>query len=888
VSTRNLDKLIEPKSVVAIGASSRAKSVGEAVTRNLLAGGFKGDIHLVNAKGGEIAGRRVLRSLAELSGPVDLAVIMTPPDTVPGLLRDLGARGTRAAVVLTSGPGTGPSAQVTNAAWREQILQAAQPYLLRVIGPNCIGYAAPRIGLNASFGPSKLRAGQIAAVAQSGAVLAALADWGSAQGIGFSHLFSMGDMADVDFGDVLDVLARDYETRAVLMYVEGITQGRKFMSAARSIARIKPVIVLKAGRHAAAAQAAASHTGSMAGSAAVYDAAFARAGLVRVAGLGELFDAAETLGHTILPRNERLAILTNGGGVGIVTTDLLLDGGGELANLSAETMEQLDRLLPRIWSRANPVDIVGDADGPRYAAVLDVLAADRGVGAVLAINVPTALTSSKEAAEAIASAAGVRKVPVIGCWIGGPQAEEGRQVLHDKRIPAYDTPLRAVRGFMHIVQYRRGQRALQQTPPSIPEVRSDTALVRSIVGNALREGRELLTEPEAQQVLAAYGLPVVRTKIATDAVGAAALAREIGFPVAVKIVSREITHKSDVGGVALDLGSEQAVVDAVRDMTNRACTAVPGATIDGFVVQPMIRRPDAIEIILGATEDPVFGPIVMVGHGGVAAEVIDDKALALPPLDAVLAEDALSRTRVDRLLRGYRGRPPAAREAVGEAMTRLSQLIADVDEIAELDINPLLVDAEGIIVVDARIVVRKPANQERAARFAIKPYPVELEAEIEHRGEKLRIRPIRPQDEEVLGEFVKHLSPEDIRLRFFGPLRQLTHEMAARLTQIDYDREMAFLLLDGEKIVGVGRLAAEASFEQAEFALVVASERQRKGYGELLLRHVLDYARSRGIKRVMGHVLRENGKMLALTERLGFRKQSGAGGGYDLSVLKVL
>jgi acetyltransferase len=888
VSTRNLDKLIEPKSVVAIGASSRAKSVGEAVTRNLLAGGFKGDIHLVNAKGGEIAGRRVLRSLAELSGPVDLAVIMTPPDTVPGLLRDLGARGTRAAVVLTSGPGTGPSAQVTNAAWREQILQAAQPYLLRVIGPNCIGYAAPRIGLNASFGPSKLRAGQIAAVAQSGAVLAALADWGSAQGIGFSHLFSMGDMADVDFGDVLDVLARDYETRAVLMYVEGITQGRKFMSAARSIARIKPVIVLKAGRHAAAAQAAASHTGSMAGSAAVYDAAFARAGLVRVAGLGELFDAAETLGHTILPRNERLAILTNGGGVGIVTTDLLLDGGGELANLSAETMEQLDRLLPRIWSRANPVDIVGDADGPRYAAVLDVLAADRGVGAVLAINVPTALTSSKEAAEAIASAAGARKVPVIGCWIGGPQAEEGRQVLHDKRIPAYDTPLRAVRGFMHIVQYRRGQRALQQTPPSIPEVRSDTALVRSIVGNALREGRELLTEPEAQQVLAAYGLPVVRTKIATDAVGAAALAREIGFPVAVKIVSREITHKSDVGGVALDLGSEQAVVDAVRDMTNRACTAVPGATIDGFVVQPMIRRPDAIEIILGATEDPVFGPIVMVGHGGVAAEVIDDKALALPPLDAVLAEDALSRTRVDRLLRGYRGRPPAAREAVGEAMTRLSQLIADVDEIAELDINPLLVDAEGIIVVDARIVVRKPANQERAARFAIKPYPVELEAEIEHRGEKLRIRPIRPQDEEVLGEFVKHLSPEDIRLRFFGPLRQLTHEMAARLTQIDYDREMAFLLLDGEKIVGVGRLAAEASFEQAEFALVVASERQRKGYGELLLRHVLDYARSRGIKRVMGHVLRENGKMLALTERLGFRKQSGAGGGYDMSVLKVL
>ena len=888
MSTRNLDKLFEPKSIVAIGASARAGSVGEAVTRNLLAGGFKGDIHLVNTKGGEIAGRPVLRGIGELSQPADLAVIMTPPETVPALLSDLGARGTKVAVVVTSGPGAGPQARVANAVWREQLLQAAQPHLLRIVGPNCIGYAAPRIGLNASFGPGKLRAGQIAAVAQSGAVLAALADWGSAQGIGFSHLFSMGDMADVDFGDVLDVLARDYETRAILMYVEGITQARKFMSAARGIARVKPVIVLKAGRHAAAAQAAASHTGSMAGSAAVYDAAFARAGLVRVAGLGELFDAAETLGHSIVPRNERLAILTNGGGVGIVATDLLLDEGGELATLSQATIDQLDTVLPRIWSRANPVDIVGDADGPRYAAALDTLAADRAVGAVLAVNVPTALTSAEDAARAIASAAGAKRVPVIGCWIGGPEAEAGRRILRDKNIPAYDTPLRAVRGFMHIVQYRRGQRALQRTPPSIPDVRSDTALVRRIVKGALDERRELLTEPEAQQVLAAYGIPVVRTEVARDAAEAAAIARKIGFPVVVKVLSREITHKSDVGGVALDLSSEQAVIDAVRDMTDKVCTSAPGATLDGFVVQPMIRRPHAIEIILGATEDPVFGPIVMVGHGGVAAEVIDDKALALPPLDAVLAEDALSRTRVDRLLRGYRDRPPAAREAVGEAMIQLSQLIADVDEVAELDINPMLVDAAGILVVDARIVVRKPANHERAARFAIKPYPVELEAEIEHRGERLRIRPIRPQDEGVIGEFVKHLSREDVRLRFFGPIRELTHEMAARLTQIDYDREMAFLLLDGEELLGVGRLAAEPNFEQAEFALVVASNRQRRGYGELLLRHVIAYARSRGVKQVIGHVLRENQKMLALTERVGFKRQTGTSGGYDLNVLKLL
>ncbi|MBS0539129.1 MAG: CoA-binding protein, partial [Proteobacteria bacterium] len=441
MSIRNLDRLVAPRSVVVVGASARKGSVGDAVTRNLLAGGFKGGIHLVNVKGGEIAGRPVSKSLAGLPAPADLAVIMTPPDTVPGLIDELGRAGTRAAVVITAGPGSGAFGRVANAQWRDKLLKAAQPHLLRIVGPNCIGIAAPRIGLNASFGPATLKAGQIAAITQSGAVLAALADWGSAQGIGFSHLLSMGDMADVDFGDMLDVLARDYETRAVLMYVEGITQGRKFMSAARGIARVKPVIVLKAGRHAAAAEAAASHTGSMAGSAAVYDAAFARAGLVQVRGLGELFDAAETLGHNaIVPRNERLAILSNGGGVGIAATDLLLDNGGELAELSQATLLGLDKAMPRIWSRGNPVDIGGDADGPRYAAALDVLAADRSVGTVLVVNVPTALTSAEEAARDIAAAPGARNVPVIGCWIGGPEADAGRRVLHDKGIPAYDTP----------------------------------------------------------------------------------------------------------------------------------------------------------------------------------------------------------------------------------------------------------------------------------------------------------------------------------------------------------------------------------------------------------------------------------------------------------------
>ena len=888
MSIRNLDRLMAPRSVVAIGASARAGSIGAAVTRNLLAGGFQGDIHLVNLKGGEIDGRPVRESIAEVGEPADLAVIMTPAETVPRLVEELGRRGTLAAVIITSGPGSGPNAREDNARWRTRILRAARPHLLRVVGPNCIGFAVPRLGLNASFGPGGLKAGRVAALAQSGAVLAGLADWGAAQNIGFSHLVSMGDMADVDFGDVLDMLARDYETRAVLMYVEGITQARKFMSAARSVARVKPVIVLKAGRHAAAARAAASHTGSMAGSAAVYDAAFARAGLVRVLGLGELFDAAETLGHAILPRNERLAILTNGGGMGIIATDLLLDEGGDLATLQPRTIVALDRQLPRSWSRDNPVDIVGDADGARYAATVDALADDRTVGAILAMNVPTTLNSAVDVARAVVAAPGRKVVPLIGCWVGGPQAQAGRQVLHEAGIPAYDTPLRAVRGFMHVVQYRRGQRALQRTPPSVPEVRSDAALVRAIVNGALAEKRTVLTEPEAKRVLAAYGIPVVPTEVVLDAAEAAAAATRIGFPVVAKILSREIAHKSDVGGVALDLGSEQAVIQAVRAIHDKACTAAPGARIDGYVVQPMIRRPHAVELILGAAEDPVFGPILLVGHGGVAAEVIDDKALALPPLDPVLAEDALSRTRVDRLLRGYRDRAPAAREAVGDAMVRLSQLIADVGEIAELDVNPLLVDADGVIALDARIVVAPPvAGQERGARFAIRPYPVELDVEITHRGQSLRIRPIRPDDEPMLHAFTRRLTPEDVRMRFFGPIREMTHEMAARLTQIDYDREMAFLLLDGQELQGVGRLAADPGFEEAEFALTVASDRQGRGYGKLLLGHVLHYAKARGVVRVVGYVLRENHKMLDLARHLGFERESGRVGQPDIRVVKT-
>jgi acetyltransferase len=505
------------------------------------------------------------------------------------------------------------------------------------------------------------------------------------------------------------------------------------------------------------------------------------------------------------------------------------------------------------------------------------------------MHAPTAITSPVEVARAVANAAGRKIVPVIGCWMGGPDAAAGRKVLREAGIPAYDTPLRAVRGFTHIAAYRRGQRALRRTPPSIADVRFDTDLVRRVVNEALAEGRSVLTEPEAKRVLAAYGVPVVPTEIVLDATAAVRVAVQMGFPVVLKVLSRDIPYKSDAGGVALELDTEHEVRAAIGLMHDKVRTAVPGAQVDGFVVQPMVKRPNAVELILGAAEDPVFGPILMVGQGGTATEVINDRALALPPLDPVLAEDTLSRTRVDRLLRGYRDRAPAARGAVCEAMIRVSQLIADVGEIAELDIDPLLVDAEGVVALDARIVVRKLARQhERASNFAIRPYPVELECDVEHRGETLHIRPIRPTDEELLQRFATHLTAEDVRLRFFGPVRELTHEMAARLTQIDYDREMAFLLLDGEELLGTGRLAGDPGFEQAEFALIVASDRQRRGYGELLLRHVLDYAKARGAKRVLGHILRENHRMIGLSKRLGFAPLAGHAGSSEVTMVKTM
>jgi acetyltransferase len=660
--------------------------------------------------------------------------------------------------------------------------------------------------------------------------------------------------------------------------MEAVTQARKFMSAARAAGRRKPVIVLKAGRHAEGARAVASHTGALAGADAVYGAAFRRAGMLRVHSLQDLFDAAEILASPARVKGDRLAILSNGGGFGVLATDTLIDEGGHLAELAPATLQRLDAVLPATWSHGNPVDIMGDAPGRRYADSLRILFNDPGVDAILALNCPTGIASSVDAAEAVVTAAQrPQHPPLIASWVGDSHVvERARRLLETNQVPVYDTPGQAVLAFMHLVRYRDGQRALMETPPSVPEqFVPDVAAARAVIDGALASGRDWLTEPEAKDLLAAYRIPVVQTRTVADAEEAVAAAAAIGFPVAVKILSPDITHKSDVSGVALDLADAVQVQAAAVAMLDRIANAAPQARIEGLVVQPMVRRPNAQELIIGASEDPQFGLVILFGHGGTAVEIVADRALALPPLNMRLAHDLIAQTRVSRLLRGYRDRPPADLDAIAMTLIKVAQIVVDLTEVAELDINPLLADEDGVIALDARIrVIRVAAPAGR--RLAIRPYPKEIEDEIRlASGRALLLRPIRPEDEPMLVAAFHKLSPQSVRLRFFAAIKELTHATAAGLTQIDYDREMALVLADDDRpgiaeLYAIARISSDPDQEKAEFALTVRDDVTGRGFGPLLMRRLIDYARERGIGEIFGHVLRENRSMLAICRLLGF------------------
>jgi acetyltransferase len=874
MTVRHLDRLFRPASVAVIGASERPHSVGAVLTANLRGGGFAGRIMPVNPKRRTIQGLQTWPDVLSLPEVPDLALICTPAATVPDLIRDLGRSGTRAAIVLTAGLGAeGPDGRTL----QQAMLDAARPHLLRILGPNCVGALVPQIGLNASFAHTGASPGSIAFVSQSGALCTVVLDWARASGIGFSHFISLGDSADVDFGDVIDYLASDPNTDAILLYIESVKHARKFMSAARAAARNKPIIAVKSGRTAQAAHAAHSHTGALAGGDDVMSAALARAGIVRVDTPEELFAAAETLSRRPNLEGGRIAILTNGGGPGVLAVDAMAGGYARLADLAPATIEALDRVLPATWSRGNPVDIIGDAPAERYGAALGPLLADPDTDAVLVLHAPTAIVPSEEPARGIIEAAKDAKKPVFAAWLGAGAVTRARADLHGAGFPVFDSATGAVQALSHVLHHRRGQALLLQAPPaSAVEVNPDLDAARAAIAGAMAEDRRILTEPEAKKVLAAYGIPVAATEtVPADAEAAAAAGDRIGYPVALKILSRAISHKSDVGGVALDIESREKLADAAGAMLARVRSLAPGAQIDGFTVQTMVRRPGAYELIAGIAQDPIFGPVLLFGQGGVAVEVVRDRAVSLPPLNLSLAADLIGQTRIAALLRGFRDRPPVALRAIEETLVRLSQLLVDLPEVSELDINPLLADTNGVIALDARIAVA-PSAAAGVSRLAISPYPQALEETTTlSDGREVLLRPIRPEDKEAHEAFFGRLEAEDVRFRFFTLLKRLPPSQMARLTQIDYDREMAFIATlpatgGASETLGVARLVCGPDRDRGEFGIIVRSDCKRLGLGRLLMDKLIRYARQTGTGQIVGAIMRSNRPMLRLAEDLGF------------------
>lgn len=881
MTIRNLDRVLAPRSVAVIGASEREGSVGAVVMRNILEGGFEGPVWPVNPKYGTLHGLPTFGRAADLPEVPDLAVIVTPPKTVPKIVSDLGKIGCKVACVITAG--------LTEAnGLRQKMLDAAKPHLMRIIGPNTVGLIVPPAKLNASFAHMAPQPGRIALLSQSGAIVTTLIDWASEHDVGFSQVVSLGDMADVDVGDYLDLLGLDGSTRAVLVYLESIPQARKFLSAARATSRLKPVIAIKAGRSEQAARAAATHTGALSGADDVVEAALERAGVLRVRGLAEMFAAAETVSRFRPLKRARLGIVTNGGGAGVLAVDRLMEGSGDLAELSPETLRRLDRKLPENWSRANPVDIIGDAPADRYVAALEGVAADRNVDVVLVMNCPTALASPSEAAEAVAARVEsglLNRKPVLSCWLGGPNARTAQKILRKSGVASYGTPATAAGAVGHLTNWGRAQAALLHVPDRKVEEalrhtpRDARKRAMEVLRQVSQERRHVLTEPEAKQVLAAYGItvPALRVASSPDAVRVTAGEMLAETPrIVVKLLSRDISHKSDVGGVVLNIETPRQAEDAARAIAERLERADPRARLDGFAVQPMIRRPGAQEVIIGLSRDPLFGPVILFGSGGTAVEVMRDTAIALPPLDASLAGDLIDKTRISKLLAGYRDHPPADAAAVRGAIVAVSHMIEDLPCLRGLDINPLLADGSGVIALDARIEI-DPDDLERTGPnpdLAIRPYPADWRREVDLKDGRYVVRPVRPADALLYPDFFAKMDPDDIRMRFMSPMRSIPEEMALRFTQLDYDRDMAFMAIapDGS-LAGVSRIACTPAHDEAEYALLVRSDLHSRGLGTVLMTQLIEYARADGIGRLEGMVLAENEGMLALIGRLGFKSK---------------
>jgi acetyltransferase len=869
----NLNRMFKPRHVAVIGASEKGGTIGNALMKNLIDGGFSETLLPVNPKYKTIRGHECFGSVSDLETEVDLAIIATPIHSVADIVNECVGKKVGCAIIISAG---GKEIGEQGRETEEKIRQTAYAGGLRIVGPNCLGIIRPAANLNASFASEMPVTGNLAFVSQSGAICTAILDLAFKEHIGFSHFVSIGSMLDVDFGDMIDYLGNDPSAKSILLYIESLTNFRKFMSAARSVSRVKPIIVLKSGRSPAGAKAAASHTGAMAGEDAVYDAAFKRAGIVRVDTIEELFDCAELMSKQPRPNGPRLAIVTNGGGPGVMATDTLARYGQSPASLDTETMQAFDAFLPPFWSRSNPIDILGDASAERFGNTLEVCFNSKNIDGVLVILAPQALTAPLSVAETLASAMKGRQYPVFTCWMGGKSIGRAVELLNESGIPTYETPERAVRAFLYMVEYARNLETLLEIPPKLTRhLVFDQEKARGLLSGATAQG--FMPESDSKELLMAYGLPVIRTEIAKTEAQASGIGSEMGYPLVMKIHSPDITHKTDAGGIRLDLRNDADVCEAYRQIISSARRYKPDARIEGVTIQPYFSNPD-FEILLGAKRDPSFGPVILFGMGGIFTEVLKDRALGLPPMNRLLARRLMQETKAYTLLQGYRNRPAADMEQLEEMIVRLSQLLIDFPEIAELDMNPVLIKDSIPVAVDARILV-SPLDTPSSLHLVIGPYPEEEESHmVSDDGRRIFIRPVKPEDAPLFTALFKVLSPTTIYYRFFGALKELNPKMLARFTQIDYDREIALVAIDetidkdsqSDKMLGVARIIGDPDGKTGEFAVLVGDAWQGKGIGSSLLEKCLSIAEKRGFETVHGIVLKDNRNMLALGKKLGF------------------
>ncbi|MBI5918614.1 MAG: bifunctional acetate--CoA ligase family protein/GNAT family N-acetyltransferase [Nitrosomonadales bacterium] len=883
-----LNTLFAPKSVAVFGASERADSVGQIVFQNMLESGFKGMLYPINPKSAEIQGQRAYASIAEIGKPVELVVIATPAQTVPGIIEECGLHGVKAAVIITAGFGEAGAAGI---ALEKSLIETAHRYNIRLIGPNCLGIMRPSIGLNATFNKGGANVGNIAFVSQSGALCTAILDWAHSNDVGFSSVVSMGSSTDVDFGEILDYLVSDSNTHSILMYIEGIRNARSFMSALRAAARIKPVILVKVGRHAAGSKAAMSHTASLVGADDVFDAAVSRVGVVRVQTITQLFTAAKALSCGFRPVGDRLAIVTNGGGPGVMATDRAADLGLTLATLSDATLNYLDQHLPSNWPRSNPVDIIGDAQADRYHHAVKACLEDDNVDGVLAILTPQAMTKPLESAQALIELSASHSKPLLTCWMGESQVAEARDAFTRAHKPHFRTPEPAVEVFAHLSAYYRNQKLLMQMPgPFSHHVEPDVESARLIIEGAMQEHRKVLTEMESKALLAAFNIPVAQTMVAHSPTEALLIAQQLGYPVAMKVNSHDITHKSDAGGVMLNLANAHEVRAAYLQIIENVKHNRPNARVDGISIETMIVKPNGRELMIGVTSDPVFGPVITFGAGGTTVEILSDRAVALPPLNNFLVKDLIQGTRIAKMLGAFRNMPPTNIEALEDVLLRVSEMVCELPLLKEMDINPLILDEHGALAADARIVVeyRQP-SADRYSHMAIYPYPTHLVSQWQLAdGTELTIRPIRPEDADLVKRFVHDLSRESKYFRFMNSIQELTESMLVRFTQLDYSRELALIAVTQEGAqeveLGVARYAINPDGDSCEFALVVADNVTGKGLGQKLMLSLMEAARDKGLKTIEGEVLNNNHNMLKLVTRLGFVIHSSE---EDRSIMKV-